>query len=84
MSTAMGASYQSVGSTYDWFMASSSRETGNSGSFSSQLPDGMCFGRVWFIQSCPSVFFFPVQLAGKVYPSLQTAVVSFVYGERSG
>lgn len=50
-------------------MARSSRQTGNSGPFSSQLPDGMCFGRVWFIQSYPSVFFSPVQL-GRVYPSL--------------
>lgn len=58
-------------------MAGSSREAGNSGPFSSQLPDGMCFGSVCFIQSCPSVFFSPVQLVGKVYPSLQTAGVFF-------
>lgn len=75
-SAALRASYRSVGNTYDWFMARSSRETGHSGSLGSQLPDGMCFGRVWFMQSCPSVFFSPAQLAGKVYPSLLTAAVS--------
>lgn len=77
MSTEMGASYQSAGDACNSFMARSSRET-RSGFFSSQLPDGMCFGRVWFIQSCPSVFFSPEQLVGKVYPSLQADVVSCV------
>lgn len=37
-----------------------------SGFFLSQLPNDMCFVRVWLIQSCPSVFSSPEQLVGKV------------------